>query len=57
MWAGGGQELELADEYDRYASMATRWPRTRAILKSLADGYRREAARWDAEADLEQDLD
>jgi hypothetical protein len=49
---GGSQERELVTKYD---DLATRvrdgWPRTAAVLSSLARGYEREARRHDEEAE------
>jgi hypothetical protein len=50
--AGGAQERELVTKYE---TLATRirdgWPRTAAVLSSLAKGYEREARRHDEEAE------
>lgn len=52
MREGGRQERELAAKYDRYAEAArTRWPRTGAALKRVANEFREEAKREDAEAE------
>lgn len=49
---GGSQERAIAERYERDAqSVASRWPRTAAMLRSMADSYRRDARREDLEAD------
>lgn len=49
---GGQQERELASRYDeRAALIRDGWPRTAAVLSSLARGYEREAARHDEDAE------
>lgn len=48
---GGQQERELEKEYRKYVELATpHWPKTAAILETMAERWRREAAREDAEA-------
>jgi hypothetical protein len=48
---GGKQEFELADQFDHQASLvADKWPRSAAILRSLADAYRAEGRGQDEEA-------
>lgn len=55
--AGGQQERALAEQYRKYAAEARlRWPRTAALLRSLAETYEADAAREDANADLTEDL-
>jgi hypothetical protein len=55
--AGGDKERSLASKYQRFSeAVADRWPRTAAVLRGIADTYRRDAAREDLEADLHQDL-
>jgi hypothetical protein len=50
--AGGESEHELAEEFERFAdAFRDRWPRSTAVLRDLADGYRREARRGDEEAE------
>ncbi len=54
---GGTQERQLADRYAGFAlAMSDRWPRTAAMLRRIADGYRTEARREDQEAELGEDL-
>lgn len=49
---GGEQERDLAKKYRGLAErFSTRWPRTAAILRSLADTYERDARRHDDEAE------
>lgn len=55
--AGGGQERELVAQYTDYARIvAARWPRTAAMLRSIADTYERDARREDTSAELTEDL-
>jgi len=50
---GGKQERELAREYkDMAEKVQDRWPRTAALLKSLADSYEHDAIREDLEVEL-----
>lgn len=54
---GGLQERELAAHYRRYAASAsTKWPRTAATLKRIAESYEHDARRNDLDADLTEDL-
>lgn len=54
---GGVQERGLAERYAGLAAAATdRWPRTGAVLRRIAEGYRGEAQREDHGAALEEDL-
>lgn len=49
---GGAQERGLAARYDHLAGLIReQWPRTAAVLASLAKGYEREARRHDEEAE------
>jgi hypothetical protein len=55
--AGGEQERALADHYERIGkSLSTKSPRTAALVRRIADTYRRDAVREDTDADLRQDL-
>ncbi|MFC4356217.1 hypothetical protein ACFO0S_14245 [Chryseomicrobium palamuruense] len=55
---GGAQERILADRYNGYANISdARWPRTSALLRSIADCYSREAQQEDIRAELREDLD
>ncbi|HUF69219.1 MAG TPA: hypothetical protein VMM79_11315 [Longimicrobiales bacterium] len=55
--AGGQQERALAEQYRQYAEAARlRWPRTAALMRSLADSYDADADREDADAALTEDL-
>jgi hypothetical protein len=48
---GGGQEFKLAQQYDGWAEpIADQWPRTAAVLRAIADGYRREGRTHDEDA-------
>ncbi len=50
---GGRQERELAEKYRKMCdAVKTKWPRTGAILRSLADTYEHEAKREDIDSDL-----
>jgi hypothetical protein len=50
--AGGESEHELAEEFQRSAdAFRDRWPRSAAVLRNLADSYRRDARRGDEEAE------
>jgi hypothetical protein len=54
---GGAQERKLADRYAGFAvAMGDRWPRTAAMLRRIADGYRAQGLREDQEAELGEDL-
>ena len=51
---GGKQERELAEKYQQQADeIKYMWPRTAAMLRRIADSYKRDAARWDLEDELE----
>lgn len=53
-YEGGGQERALAAKYRAWSdAVAGEWPRTARVLRSLADGYERDARREDAEAAIE----
>lgn len=56
---GGNQEYELARTFEGWASMiADAWPRTAAVLRSLAQTYHADGQREDEEADrLRRGLD
>lgn len=55
---GGAQERQLVEQYNGYAATARdRWPRTSAMLRRIAEGYRSEARREDLQAELSEDLD
>jgi hypothetical protein len=54
---GGDQERELAEKYRRWAGqIAGRWPRTGALLRSIAGIYESEGRLWDIDDEL-RDLD
>lgn len=54
---GGFQERALAERYERdVVQIADAWPRTAAVLRGIAEDYRRHAEREDRSADLTQDL-
>lgn len=48
---GGKQEWDLASEFRRQAEGAQAWPRTRKLLRELAESYERDARREDEEAE------
>jgi hypothetical protein len=49
---GGDQERELSDHYTRLAGAVREgWPRTAAILQSVADGYAVEARHHDEQVE------
>jgi hypothetical protein len=49
---GGGQEYELADKFDHWAALvANEWPRSAAVLRSIAEDYRAQARAEDEEAE------
>lgn len=50
LYDGGDQERDLANQYERYARICDRWPATAAMLDQIAEGWRREAEREDADA-------
>jgi len=53
---GGRQERQLAERYAGFATtLSDRWPRTAALLRRLADGYRAAAQREDERAELRED--
>jgi hypothetical protein len=50
--AGGAQEIKLAERYEGWAQRATtRWPKTAAALRAIAEGYRVDAARNDDDSE------
>lgn len=54
---GGDQERILVEKYENQAKqMADQWPRTAAVLRKLANSYRRDATRQDQQAELTQDF-
>jgi alpha-L-fucosidase len=54
----GVQERQLAEQYAGFAAAINdRWPRTAAMLRRIANGYRADAHREDQEAELREDLD
>lgn len=55
--AGGTQERELENQYKAYATqIEDMWPRTAAVLRDVAEMYRRRANDEDNQADLTQDF-
>lgn len=50
---GGRQERELVEKYKRIANaLKVKWPRTAAILRSIARSYEQDAVRHDVDANL-----
>jgi len=47
---GGKQERELAARYKQYADICSKWPRTAAALRSVAESYLEQADREDERA-------
>jgi hypothetical protein len=55
---GGIQEKKLAERYSGYADITSaRWPRTTAMLRSIASKYERDSKQEDIRAELREDLD
>ena len=50
IYDGGKQERELASEFENYANVCVRWPRTAAVLRRVSQDYLRGAEREDEEA-------
>lgn len=51
---GGDQERELADRFQKWSEVVNvRWPRTAALLRRIAEGYRSEARSWDRQTELD----
>lgn len=48
---GGGQERALADQYQRWADQAHQYPRTAAMLESIAERWRHDAEIEDTRAE------
>jgi hypothetical protein len=58
LYEGGAQERALATSFSEWsAATAGRWPRTSRLLEELARSYKRDAARYDAEAQQDADAD
>ncbi len=50
---GGKQERELAEKYEKMSdAIKTKWPRTSAMLRGIADSYRHQAKREDVDSEL-----
>lgn len=57
LFEGGLQERELAAQYESHAkTIGGQWPRTQALLRSIAKSYQHEALIHDQEAELDEDL-
>lgn len=50
LYEGGKQEREFAAQYQHYAEICSKWPRTAAALRSVAEDYLRNAAQEDERA-------
>jgi hypothetical protein len=58
LYEGGRQERELATHYTGHAdSLTSRWPRTAAMLREIANTYARYAVREDQRAKLDEEAD
>ncbi|MFH1033230.1 MAG: hypothetical protein V1806_01870 [Pseudomonadota bacterium] len=54
---GGRQERELAAQYESHAkTLGGQWPRTQALLRTIARSYKDQALWEDQEAELDEDL-
>lgn len=51
VYDGGKQEWDLAEDARKRAEAAAPWPRTRRLLRNLAEEYERDARRQDEEAE------
>ncbi|HVT37935.1 MAG TPA: hypothetical protein VHE78_02720 [Gemmatimonadaceae bacterium] len=57
MTTGGAPERALASQYAEYAAtVAARWPRTAALLRTIAAGYVQEARHHDQDVAIQEDL-
>lgn len=56
MTTGGAPERGLASRYAAHAEAAAQWPRTAALLRSIAQGYLQEARREDHDIAIQEDL-
>jgi hypothetical protein len=54
LYDGGKQERALATQYRSWADAVGNWPRTRALLRRIADDWDRQGERADSEALLDQ---
>jgi hypothetical protein len=54
LYDGGKQERALASQYRNWAAVTSKWPRTSALLRQIADDWDRNAMRADSEAELDQ---
>jgi len=52
---GGIQERKLAEDYAKMSKeMRIKWPRTAAMLRTIAESYDRDAKREDLHAELNE---
>lgn len=51
MYDGGAQERQLVEQFCGAAQESDNWPRTRRLLRRLADNYDREARLYEDEAE------
>lgn len=57
MYEGGKQERAFAAQYRTWAEASVVWPRTRALLRRIADDWERHAEQTDTRAELDQRRD
>jgi hypothetical protein len=50
LYEGGKQERDLAARFEKYAEICSKWPRTAAALRSVAEDYIHQANREDERA-------
>jgi hypothetical protein len=50
LYEGGKQERELAAQYYGFADICSKWPRTAAMLRAVAEDYIHDANREDERA-------
>lgn len=50
LYEGGKQERELAERFERCATISSKWPRTAEVLRGVAKSYLSDAAREDERA-------
>jgi hypothetical protein len=54
---GGAQEQVLVERYENWAiQIGDQWPKAAAMLREMADGYRRQAVQEDQYAEMTQDF-
>jgi hypothetical protein len=50
LYEGGAQEIEFSKTFRRYAHLSAKWPRTFALLSSIANDWEQDAEREDLRA-------